>query len=76
MKQLTQRGTYVKFAPEQQAEVAKYASDYRLFPVRVAGVKIKTAKISTGALRGNSVKVCTRDSFPLYGTLYRMKWLL
>ena len=50
MKQLTKRGTYAKFAPEQQAEVAKYASDYRLFPVRAASEKIKTAKISMGAL--------------------------
>ena len=66
MKQLTKRGTYAKFALEQQAEVVKYTLDHRLFSVRAAGTKIKTAKISTGALGGDSTKFCIHENFPLY----------
>ena len=36
-------------------------------PVRAGTAKIKTAKISSGALRGDSAKFCTRENFPLYG---------
>ena len=36
-------------------------------PVRAGATKIKTAKIYSGALRGDSAKFSTRENFPLYG---------
>ena len=33
-------------------------------------VHTSTAKISSGALRGDSMKFCTCENFPLYGILH------
>ena len=38
-----------------------YGAPYR------ARVKVKTVKVSSGALGGDFAKVCTCESFPLYG---------
>jgi hypothetical protein len=35
------------------------------------GAKIKTTKISSEGLMCNSAKICTSESFPLYGTLVK-----
>ena len=34
---------------------------------RWARAKVKTVKVSSGALGGVFAKICTRESFPLYG---------
>ena len=37
-------------------------------PMRAGAAKIKTAKISSDALRGDSAKFCIREIFPLYAS--------
>ena len=62
---------FVDRSPPEKIKTAKIAASAIAphFPVRAGAAKIQTAKISSGALRGNSTKFCTRANFPLYNIL-------
>ena len=64
----------------QNLKTAKIAARRYIYsaspPVRTGAAKIKTTKISSGALRGDSAKFYTRENFPLYGSAIHYSYFM